>query len=75
MSKARQSPAVRASYRKISRTHKEKNIRPPIHAFAGSMATRQLRRMGISRRRNPELWAAYRDIFLKQLQEKEKHSV
>lgn len=69
MSKAqKRSPKARAHLK----TLQVKGKAPSDEALAGSMATRALRRMGLTREGSPQVWDEYMKQYLKRLKERSR---
>ncbi len=56
------SPKMKAHLRRLHASNKGKE---PRMATAGTLATRKLKGLGLTREGAPELWLIYRDLYLK----------
>ncbi len=58
----RVSPKMKAHLRRL---HKSLKGKEPKYATAGTLATRKLKKIGLTREQSPRLWEMYRDLFLR----------
>jgi len=66
------SPAWWNGRKRASEKLKARGFRPNSEALAGSMSTRRLTRMGLTRADNLDLWESYKQMYLGQLGEKKE---
>lgn len=69
----RQSPAWQAGRKRAA--EKMKGRKPSLAAIAGSLATRNLRSLGLTRMRAPTLWEIYRELHLKRLEARQQTTI
>lgn len=57
--------------RKASLTLRKHGVKPNLLAIAGSLASRQLNRIGTTRKESPALYKRYQEYWLKILEERQ----